>query len=225
MLRSAVLAVIVLSQTALLLAAGGATIYWSRDLMPWVINMVGSGRALGPSGVLYLEDGRVLLDSPDLFGWTMAIMALVLVQITAAITLFWLWCAQLKTRRAREVAALVLLLAMVILGLCAAGCSGPPPETRTVKQASHLVLYEGLPHHLYEPRALEKERKSKPIVELHGFPFYRETLELKPGDGDRLKALLGDPSPSRPTSARRSAAASTPITPSSSQTWTRSTRS
>lgn len=79
------------------------------------------------------------------------------------------------------------------LGLALAGCSGPPPESTTIKQARHLVLYEGLPHQMYEPQTLAAEKQAKPTVTLHGFPFYRETLDLKPGDDERLKALLGDP--------------------------------
>ena len=73
------------------------------------------------------------------------------------------------------------------------GCSGPHPQTTTLKQADRLVLYEGLPHQMYERQALEAERKAKSTVTLHGFPFYRETLELKAADAERLKALLSDP--------------------------------
>ncbi len=83
---------------------------------------------------------------------------------------------------------------ILVASLCLvlSGCSGPPPETTTLKNADRLVLYEGLPHQMYEAQALEAERKEKPIITLHGFPFYRETLDLKPGDDERLKALLSD---------------------------------
>ena len=79
----------------------------------------------------------------------------------------------------------------------------PSPETTTLKQADRLVLYEGLPHQMYEHQALEAEKKAKPTVTLHGFPFYRETLELKPDDGERLKALLGDPASFEPYSGEK----------------------
>lgn len=204
MLKSILLAGIVLVHVALLVAAGGATLYWARDLMPWVIHMVGEGRALGPGGVIYFEDGREMLNDPEgMFGWTVAIMALGFVQITAALTLYGLWWATLKTRRAREAAALVLLLGMVILGVMVTGCSGPPPEARTLAKADHLVLYEGLPHPMYETVALAREKREKPTVDLHGFPFYREPLELKPGDGERLRALLGDPATFSPYSGEK----------------------
>jgi hypothetical protein len=78
------------------------------------------------------------------------------------------------------------------LGLVLSGCSGAPPETATLKQAGRLVLYEGLPHPMYEAQALAAEKKAKPTVTLHGFPFYRETLDLKPGDRERLEAMLSD---------------------------------
>ncbi len=84
------------------------------------------------------------------------------------------------------------IILVASLGLVLSGCSGAPPETATLKQADRLVLYEGLPHQMYESQALAAEKKSKPTVTLHGFPFYRETLDLKPGDGARLEALLSD---------------------------------
>ena len=91
---------------------------------------------------------------------------------------------------------------VVFLGLLGPGCSGPP-EIATLNQADRLVLYEGLPHPYYEARSLEVERKSKPTVILHDFPFYREPLEWKPGDGERLKALLGDRSTFAPYSGEK----------------------
>jgi hypothetical protein len=79
------------------------------------------------------------------------------------------------------------------IGLVLSGCSGAAPEVATLKQADRLVLYEGLPHPMYEAQALASEKKAKPTVTLHGFRFYREPLDLKPGDDDRLRALLGNP--------------------------------
>lgn len=87
-------------------------------------------------------------------------------------------------------------MACVALALaCGAtlGCSQRAPREVTVRPADQLVLYEGLPHQSYERDALEQERKTKPTVVRHGFPFYRETLDLEAHDGPKLKALLGDP--------------------------------
>ncbi len=80
----------------------------------------------------------------------------------------------------------------VVLGFLP-GCSGGPTESSTIRQADRLTLHEGLPHQMYESAALATEKKSKPTVNLHGFSFYRESLELKAGDDEELKALLGDP--------------------------------
>jgi hypothetical protein len=86
--------------------------------------------------------------------------------------------------------AVVLIVPLL---LAFSGCSGRHPDTTTLKQADRLVLYEGLPHQMYESQALEAEKKAKPTVTLHGFSFYRETLEVKAGDDQRLKTLMSDP--------------------------------
>jgi hypothetical protein len=189
MLRSILLTAFTLSQAAVLLAAGVAILWWSSDLMLWLIHMVGEERALGADNVVHLENGGKLLTNPSgMMRWTIPFWILGLVQICAAITLVGLW----RTRRAvstfRGAVVLVALLCQLL-----PGCSGPAPEAATLKQADRLVLYEGLPHQMYEPESLAAERKAKPTVTLHGFRFYREALELKPGDSERLKALVGDP--------------------------------
>ena len=80
----------------------------------------------------------------------------------------------------------------VIVGLfLLSGCSGAP-ESVTIAHAERLTLYEGLPHQYYETASLEAEKKAKPTITMHGFPFYRETLELTMGDEQKLKAILGD---------------------------------
>jgi hypothetical protein len=97
----------------------------------------------------------------------------------------------------REIVARLIMrrsaLLATSLGLALSGCSGSPPETATLSQAGPLVLYEGLPHQMYEPKALAAEKRSKPTVVLHHFSFYREPLELKPGDAEQLKEILRDP--------------------------------
>jgi hypothetical protein len=86
-----------------------------------------------------------------------------------------------------------LSLATIALYVISTGCSAGRPATTSINQAKQITLYEGLPHQFYEPRALAAERKAKPTVELHGFAFYRETLDLKPGDAQQLKAILASP--------------------------------
>lgn len=85
----------------------------------------------------------------------------------------------------------VTFLALAIVGL-AHGCS-PQAPVGGIKSSGQLTLYEGLPHQLYEAETLEQEKK-KPTVDLGGFPFYQEPLELKASDRESLRDLLGNPS-------------------------------
>jgi hypothetical protein len=199
MWKSVLVAALILSQAAVLLAAGVATLWWSEELMGWLIYMVGEERVLGADNVIHLENGGKLLTNPvAMMRWTIPFWVLGMVQITAAITLVGLWASCRRFRPGRAAALLA-----VALGLVVSGCSGPLPETTTLKQADRLVLYEGLPHPMYEHEALEAEKKSKPTLTLHEFPFYSETLELKAGDGERLKTLLGDPASFEPHSGEK----------------------
>jgi hypothetical protein len=61
-----------------------------------------------------------------------------------------------------------------------------------IRDADKATLYEGLPHQSNEAKLLEKEKKEKKTVQLHGFPFYQETLELKADDRKSLQKVLGD---------------------------------
>jgi hypothetical protein len=92
MARSILLTVFVLGQAAVLLAAGTATLWWSSELMLWLIRLVGEERALGAENVIRLEDGATLLTNPEgMIRWTMPFWFLGLVQFMAALTLVWLW--------------------------------------------------------------------------------------------------------------------------------------
>jgi hypothetical protein len=81
-------------------------------------------------------------------------------------------------------------LAVMWIYASLSGCSAGPPASASISQSRLITLYEGLPHQFYEPKALLAEKKAKQTVELNGFTFYGETLELKAGDAEELKALL-----------------------------------
>jgi hypothetical protein len=199
MLRSILIAAFILSQGAILLAAGVATLWWSEELMGWLIYMVGEERALGADNVIHLENGGKLLTNPGaMIRWTIPFWVLGMVQIAAAITLVGLWSSRRRFRSGRAAALLAVALCLVV-----SGCSGPLPETTTLKQADRLVLFEGLPHQMYEPKALEAEKKAKPTVTLHQFPFYQDPLELKADDDQRLRSLLGDRASFEPYSGEK----------------------
>lgn len=74
------------------------------------------------------------------------------------------------------------------------GCANKKLDsfTQAVRGAGKLALYEGLPHQSFEADLLERERKTKPVRELHGYPFYQETLALSKEDAHRLSEILGD---------------------------------
>ena len=79
--------------------------------------------------------------------------------------------------------------------------SGPAAhlnEGLTIRFAESVTLYEGLPHQNDERELFASEKKTKSTLELHGFPFYIETLTLKPKHIDHLKAILGDSQSYRP---------------------------
>jgi hypothetical protein len=86
------------------------------------------------------------------------------------------------------------LSAMVLgsAGLLAAIWHFQPQVYDTVRQAERLTVYEGLPHPMYEEQAFEEELRTKQTIQLLGFPFYREPLDLKDDDARALRGLLGD---------------------------------
>jgi hypothetical protein len=48
-----------------------------------------------------------------------------------------------------------------------------------VRKAESVVVYEGLPHQLWEAEELREEIRQKKTVQLHRFPFYDTPLTLK----------------------------------------------
>ena len=84
--------VVVFVQAALLALAGIATLWWSSDLMLWLIWLVGEEYALGAENVIRLEGGGKLLTSPGaMITWTTPFRCLGILQLTSAATLVWLW--------------------------------------------------------------------------------------------------------------------------------------
>jgi hypothetical protein len=99
MAKSILLAAFFLGQAAALLVAGAVTLWWSQDLMIFLIWLVGVERALGAQNVTRLENGSTLLTNPAaMFRWTLPIWFLGVAQITSALTLVWLWSRRLARR-------------------------------------------------------------------------------------------------------------------------------
>ncbi len=64
MAKSITLALLVLGQAIVLLLAGSVALWWSSNLMLWLIHLVGEERALGASNVIHQEGGGLLLTNP-----------------------------------------------------------------------------------------------------------------------------------------------------------------
>jgi hypothetical protein len=88
MARSILLASSPLVPAAVLLLSGSATLWWSGDLMQWLIWRVGEERALGADNVIHLEGGGRLLTNPSgMVLWTLPFWLVGSAQIVAAIAL------------------------------------------------------------------------------------------------------------------------------------------
>ncbi len=62
-----------------------------------------------------------------------------------------------------------------------------------VRRSDNLTLLEGLPHQWFESRALERERRTKSVRNLHGYTFYSEPLDISTEDARQLATGFGNP--------------------------------
>jgi hypothetical protein len=82
---------------------------------------------------------------------------------------------------------------LVLMALVVAACGDATDKfTAAVAGIEELRLHEGLPHHLFERELLASERRSKPVRELDGYPFYEEPLSLSREEAAQLTKLLSD---------------------------------
>jgi hypothetical protein len=88
----------------------------------------------------------------------------------------------------------LLLAVQLMVALAQAACGDPTDRfTAAIASADRMTLLEGLPHQHFERELLESERRSKPVRELDGYPFYQAPLALSAADAKRLMLLLSDP--------------------------------
>jgi hypothetical protein len=89
------------------------------------------------------------------------------------------------------------------LVLVAGSCSSPTGPAghqlpsrdwlgRIGRKADKVIVYEGLPHQGYYPDLVAQELKSKDTIKIDNYAFYREPLELKVDDLNKLHSLLAD---------------------------------
>jgi hypothetical protein len=88
---------------------------------------------------------------------------------------------------------LLVAFAAALLSSSCARENKPEILTEAIPHADNVLLYEGLPHQTSEPALLEKERRTKPVQELNGYPFYHKPLELTGKDAERLSEIMADP--------------------------------
>ena len=88
-----------------------------------------------------------------------------------------------------------LMLTVLLMATLAQTACGDSAEKfpAAIAGADRMTLHEGLPHQLFERELLESERRSKPVRELDGYPFYQAPLALSAEDARRLTQLLSDP--------------------------------
>ena len=104
MRRTEILSALLVGQAAVLLAAGVLTIGWSQSLMFLLIRVLGEEWALGARNVMLLPDGSKALTNPmAMMRWTLPFLGLGVVQITAALSLIWLWAPARSSRRGPRV--------------------------------------------------------------------------------------------------------------------------
>ena len=66
------------------------------------------------------------------------------------------------------------------------------PLVAGIRKSTSLVVYEGLPHQLWEHESLQNELKAKKTLKRHGFPFYEAPVKLNKEDAEKLAAICGD---------------------------------
>lgn len=110
------------------------------------------------------------------------------------------------TRRRGIVIGLVLLLGCV--GAAAAffflqGEREPRAFASAIRRGEEVVLHEGLPHPMFEGELFERERGSRPVEELHGYPFYREPLALTADEAREITGAMASPEQFLPFSGEK----------------------
>lgn len=95
---------------------------------------------------------------------------------------------ELRRRRLILVATIVAIAPGIVLLLR----PRRPSLGETLPQAEGLVLYEGLPHQMYEEDAYRAEVSSAKTIQLAGYPFYQTPLTLRGEDLKSLRAMLED---------------------------------
>lgn len=82
-------------------------------------------------------------------------------------------------------------LLFLTLGLLILGCSASK-GTPDISEGK-TVVFEGLPHPMYEDELLESEKQTKAKILLHGSYFYEKFQDAKDTETNELRNVLSDP--------------------------------
>lgn len=93
--------------------------------------------------------------------------------------------------------------AVVYAAAVVAGCNSAGEQAASGGQVASddpVVLYEGLPHQMFESQSLARELATKETVKSGGFPFYAPRIDPSAPDARRLRDLLSADSSFKPYS-------------------------
>lgn len=92
------------------------------------------------------------------------------------------------------------LLLAAFGSILVAGCADIPAEpdaspdsVATLRSATSVSVYEGLPHQAREHDLLEQEKQRDDIVTIGEYPFYTPAVAANQDQAEKLKQLLGAP--------------------------------
>jgi hypothetical protein len=102
-----------------------------------------------------------------------------------------------------KISPLLLFAVFTLLLSSCSPASNSEPFAKAVRGAKSVVLHEGLPHQMEEKDSMEEERRTKAVQGIHGYVFYKATLELSDADANRLTDILSDPSTFKPFSGEK----------------------
>lgn len=95
MIKTLLAGTLILGQALALFILGFVLFWWSNDLMLGLIHLVGEEKALGENNVIRTEKGEVLLTNPvGMLYWMLPFLIPAMLQISAGMTLVWLYLKQ-----------------------------------------------------------------------------------------------------------------------------------
>jgi hypothetical protein len=67
------------------------------------------------------------------------------------------------------------------------------PVAAAAGKAKEVILFEGFPHPVFEPKLFKKEKETRNQFRYQGFLFYQSRPRVRDNDGDALRKVLAEP--------------------------------